>query len=224
VALPALSPPTPSAPLRVLEIGDSLGIDLGDRLEADLANSGLATTTMASQGDSGLANTGFYDWPAQLSALLATDHPQIVVVLLGANDDQGLVVDGQAVQPGTQAWAAAYAQRVDEIAQESIRAGARVAWVAVPPMQDVALNAFVNVVNAIDEREVDALPGTLFLASSSVLGGPAGAYENALPDASGASVVVRTPDGVHLTTPGAERLSSAVIAAMDRRWSLGIPA
>jgi len=76
---------------------------------------------------------------------------------------------------------------------------------------------------AIDEREVDAVTGTLYLASSSVLGGPAGAYEGALTDASGTSVVVRTPDGVHLTTPGADLLSRAVIVAMDQRWSLQIP-
>jgi len=221
--LPALAPPTPGAPLRVLEIGDSLGIDLGDRLEADGAAGGLATTTVAAQGDSGLANAAFNDWPAHLGALLATDHPQVVVVLLGANDDQGLSVDGQAVQPGTAAWAAAYAQRVDAVVGESVSAGARVLWVSVPPMHNGALDAFVAVVNAIDEREVDAVTGTLYLTSSSVLGGPAGAYEGALTDASGTSVVVRTPDGVHLTTPGADLLSRAVIAAMDQRWSLQIP-
>jgi hypothetical protein len=34
--------------------------------------------------------------------------------------------------------------------------------------------------------------------------------------------VIRTPDGVHLTSPGAELLSQAVIHAIDTRWNLSL--
>src|ERR1700690_1003493 len=44
--------PTTSAPLHVLEIGDSLGIDLGDQLQSQLDAAGWAVTTVASLGDS----------------------------------------------------------------------------------------------------------------------------------------------------------------------------
>ncbi len=37
---------------------------------------------------------------------------------------------------------------------------------------------------------------------------------------SGETEVIRTPDGVHLTTPGAELLAQAVIAGIDARWHL----
>src|SRR5580704_16968506 len=52
--LPPLLPATVASPLRVLEIGDSLGIDLGDQLQTQLDATGLARTSMAAVGDSGL--------------------------------------------------------------------------------------------------------------------------------------------------------------------------
>jgi hypothetical protein len=71
---PAFAPlrPTTASPLRVLEIGDSLGIDLGDQLQSQFDATGLVTTTVAALGDTGLANLSYYDWPAQLVTLLAT--------------------------------------------------------------------------------------------------------------------------------------------------------
>lgn len=218
---PALQP-TAASPLRVLEIGDSLGIDLGDQLQAQLDATGLATTTVAAMGDTGLANLSYYDWPAQLVPLLATDHPQLVVVFLGANDDQGLYVDGTAAEPGTATWAAAYGQRVDAVLREATDTGARVVWVGMPPMANADLNAAMAVEDTIYAHETDAFPGTVYVASAPVLGGASGQYETAGTDGSGQPVVLRTPDGVHLTPAGAGLLAAAVIDAVDSRWHLSL--
>jgi uncharacterized protein len=221
VSLPPLVATT-TTPLKVLEIGDSLGIDLGDQLQSQLDATGIVTTTMASLGDSGLANVSFYDWPAELAGLLAADHPQVVVVFLGANDDQGLYVDGTAAQPGTADWDTAYAGRVDEILSESQGAGARVVWVGMPPMGDPDLDAAMVTENAIFERQTDSFAGTLYVSSTSVLGNASGDYEAGITDASGQSVELRTPDGVHLTPAGAGLLAGVVIDAFDSRWHLSL--
>ena len=217
--------PTVASPLRVLEIGDSLGIDLGDQLRAQLDAAGAARTVVASVGDSGLSNLSYYDWPAHLATLLAADHPQLVVVFVGANDDQGLYVDGAAAAPGSPAWAAAYAGRVDDVVRESTSAGARVVWVGMPPMASSDLNAAVQLENGIYRRETAAYAGTLFVSSAPVLGDASGRYEITGVDASGEVAALRTPDGVHLTPAGAGLLARSVIAAVDGRWhlSLGAP-
>jgi hypothetical protein len=206
----------------VLEIGDSLGIDLGDQLHSQLDATGLATTTVAALGDTGLANLSYYDWPAHLVFLLATYRPQLVVVFLGANDDQGLSVDGAAAAPGTAAWTAAYGQRVDEVVREAIDTGARVVWVGMPPMANPDLNAAMDVEDTVYQHETDAFPGTLYMASTAVLGGASGQYQTSGTDASGHQVVLRTPDGVHLTPAGAAVLAAAVIDAVDSRWHLSL--
>ena len=216
--LPSLGTPTASSPLRVLEVGDSLGEDLGFRLQADLPATGVATVTMDSQGDTGLSNINYYDWPSHLEEDLASANPQIVVIFLGANDGQGFDVNGVPEEYGTPAWISAYTQRVDEMLQESNRAGARVVWVGMPLMQDPTLNQEMLQMDAIYKDQSAKFPGTLYLSSTPVLC-PGGQFTFSI-TSSGESEVIRTPDGVHLTTPGAELLAQAVISGIDARWHL----
>jgi hypothetical protein len=218
----ALRTPTAASPLRLLEIGDSLGIDLGDQLETELDSSGLVRTTMASTGDTGLANTSFYDWPRHLAALLSEFHPEIVVVFLGANDDQGLsTVDG-ATDPGNPDWEAGYGRRVDEVLDEATKAGARVVWVGMPPMADIGLNLAMEREDDIYQGQVSRYPGALYVPSNPVLGVASAPFQEAVVDGEGARVVARTPDGVHLTPEGATLLAGFVVAAIDRCWHLSL--
>jgi hypothetical protein len=211
-------------PLRVLEIGDSLGIDLGDQLKSQLDATGMARTTVASVGDSGLSNTTYFDWQGHLAGLLNTDRPQIVVVFMGANDDQGLYVNGMASAPGTLTWVEGYAQRVDELVREARSSGARVVWVGMPLMANPNLDAAMQRENTIYERETETFSATLYVSSISALDA-SGVYETNGEDTSGRHVALRTPDGVHLTPAGAGVLARAVINAVDQQWdlTLGIP-
>jgi len=220
-ALPSLLPAV-SAPLRVLEIGDSLGIDLGDQLRVLLDAHGMARTVVASVGDSGLSNISYYDWPAHLATLLATVRPQLVVVFIGANDDQGLSLDGAASVPGTPAWVAGYAGRVDEVVSEATNAGAGVVWVGMPPMASPDLDTAMQLEDAIYQRETAAAPGALYVPSTPVLGNPSGLFEITGVDAAGQAVTFRTPDGVHLTPAGAGLLAHSVVDAVDEHWHLAL--
>jgi hypothetical protein len=214
--------PTSASPLRILEIGDSLGIDLGDQLRDQIDSGGLAHTIVASVGDSGLSNITYFDWPAQLAAMLAADHAQVVVVFIGANDDQGIELGGVAAAPGTLAWTLGYRQRVDDILRVATTSGARVVWVGMPPMLNAGLNRAVQSQDLIYEREAEAFPGALYVSSDPVLGNAAGLYEPTGEDASGHLVVLRTADGVHLTPTGAGVLARTVIGAIDNVWRLSL--
>jgi hypothetical protein len=218
--LPILS--TAATPLRVVEIGDSLGIDLGIQLRSLLDARATVRTLVASVGDSGLSNISYYDWPAHLATMLTTNHPQLVVVFIGANDDQGLSLAGVVAVPGTSAWIAGYAGRVDAIVSEATNAGARVVWVGMPPMASPELNAAMGLEDAIYQRETETFPGALYVPSVPVLGNPAGLYEGTGTDESGQPVTLRTPDGVHLTPAGAALLAQTVIDAVDKRWHLSL--
>ncbi len=76
--------PTPTAApivtrngkVTVLEIGDSLGIDLGWGMQWALQSYPNVTLLQAAKGDSGLANVGFYNWPAALQAALKATTPR----------------------------------------------------------------------------------------------------------------------------------------------------
>ncbi|MDE3087543.1 MAG: DUF459 domain-containing protein, partial [Acidobacteriota bacterium] len=221
-ALPPLPVPSAVAPLRVLVVGDSLGVDFGGPFADTLAATGVVAAAVDAHVDTGLARPDYFDWPGELQGDLGRDHPQAVVVFLGANDPQNLVDGGSARAFGTPAWDTSYATRVGQFMAEATGAGARVLWVGMPPMQDQGLDDEMQHLDALYQMEAAAHPGVTFLSSWTVLGSPQGGYSEYLPGAGGAPVAVREPDGTHLSPGGAERLAQAVVAAMDRGWGLSL--
>ncbi|HEV3282226.1 MAG TPA: DUF459 domain-containing protein [Acidimicrobiales bacterium] len=225
--IPALDQhPTAANPLRVLVMGDSIGIDLGQPLVADLSATGVATATLDGRIDTGLSRPDYFNWPAELGVDLANDRPRLVVVMMGANDPQSLVgANGEGTTAyGAPGWSAGYGQRVSGLIGEANAAGAHVLWVGMPPMARSDLNAGMQVLNSVVEAQVGTDPaGATFLASSAVLGDAQGNYTAYLPNSSGAEVNIRTPDGTHLSPDGGERLSQAVLTAMRSQLHIDLP-
>ena len=212
--------PSAATPLRVLVIGDSLGIDLGDALTNDLANTGVVTATLDGEVNTGLTRPAYYNWPAELQADLPKYNPQVVVVMVGANDPQDF--PGPPDVPyGTAAWTTEYTQRVDAFMQEAASTGAKVVWVGMPPMQDPGRSAAMATLDGIYQTEA-AKYGVTYVSSTAVVGTPQGGY-TAYVQANGQEVNVRTPDGTHLAPGGAELLSQAVIATLRSQLHLAIP-
>ena len=223
--LPALNGnPTAADPLRVLVVGDSIGIDLGQPLVSDLAATGVVTTTLDGRVDTGLSRPDYFNWPAELSVDMSNVQPRLVVVMMGANDPQSLVSLGGGIPYGAAGWNAAYGQRVRAFIDEANAAGAHVLWVGMPPMAAAPLDAQMQVLNGIVQDQVAARRhGATYVASSTVLGDGQGNFAAYLPNSSGAEVNIRTPDGIHLAPGGGERLSQAVIDSIRSKLHIELP-
>jgi len=217
-----LAPPSAAAPLQVLAVGDSLGIDFGQSLVNDLAATGVVHAVLDGHIDTGLSRPDYFDWQAQLQTDLARYQPQAVVVFIGANDPQNFIEGGSALAYGSQAWSDAYARRVGAFMQAATSAHARVLWVGMPPMSDPVLNGKMQVLNGIYQAEASAHPGVTYFPSWTVLSGAEGGYAAFLPDTSGNEVQVREPDGTHISPAGAQRMSRAAVAGMDHAWGLNL--
>ena len=216
--------PTAADPLRVLVIGDSIGLDLGQPLVSDLAATGVVTTTLDGRVDTGLSRPDYFSWPAELSVDMSNVQPQLVVVMMGANDAQSLVSLGGSIPYGAAGWNAAYGQRVRALIDEANAAGAHVLWVGMPPMAAVPLNAQMQVLNGIVQGQVAARRSrATYVASSTVLADGQGNFTAYLPNSSGAEVNIRTPDGIHLAPGGGERLSQAVIDSIRSKLHIDLP-
>ena len=220
--LAPLAVPTQSAPLRLLVVGDSLGIDFGQPLVNDLAATDVVSAVLDGHIDTGLARPDYFDWQSELQRDLTQYQPQAVVVFIGANDPQNFMDGSTSLSYGTPAWNAAYAKRVGAFMAAATGAGARVLWIGMPPMADTSLNAKMENLNSIDQSQATAHTGVTYFASWSVLANAQGQYAAFLPDASGNEVEVRDPDGTHLSQPGAQRLSQAAIAFMSHEWGINL--
>ena len=194
----------------VLEVGDSLGVDLGWGLATVLQGTGHAFVG-AAVGDTGLAEPGYYNWPAHLANDLSSYRPGLVIVFLGANDEENLYVGGRFVPFGSTAWAAAYGQRVTTLLQEVRRAGARTLWVGMPPMGNPSFSQAMSIINGVYRSQVARQgQGAAYFPSSDVLGDQ-GTYEAGPPGIAGSAAPWRAPDGVHITQAGADVLAGAVV-------------
>jgi len=216
--------PTPAMPLKVLIVGDSVGLDLGQPLVNALAAYGDVSTYLDGRIDTGLSRPDYFNWPAELQVDLANQQPNLVVVMIGANDPQGLVTPTGSLSYGEPGWDAAYSARVAAFIAEANAAGAHVLWVGMPPMQNPGLNAELEHLNSLVQAQVAATKdnGASYLSSVPALGGAKGVYAAYLPDASGAVINVRTPDGIHLTPGGGARLAAAVTSAIQTQLHIAL--
>ncbi len=205
--------PAPVGSCTVLEIGDSLGNDLGWGLQREVApDSGLRLIQL-DKSSTGLANSGFYNWPVELASDLRAYHPQLVLISLGGNDEQGLYANGEAVQFPTGAWQAAYTERVRELVGEATASGAYVLWVSMPNMQQPTYGQGMQLLNSIYRQAVTSEPNATFVQTWQLFSNPQGAFQ-ATAMVNGDSVTLRSTDGIHYSYTGENVLATYVLREM----------
>jgi hypothetical protein len=224
------APPSPRVrtaadPLRLWVGGDSVAGFLCYEMEAIAQHDpGLAVHTHF-QISTGLSRPDYYDWPAHLAQDMAATNPEVVVLLVGANDDQPLQTAGGGVADfASPEWTAEYGRRAGALMDEVRRQGRTAVWVGLPVMRAHDFGARMEVIEDAVRRQAARRPGVLFLDSRPLFADPAGAYAAYLPDDSGALTLMRAPDGVHLSPQGGMRLAQAVLRMVhdhpDATWGL----
>jgi len=207
--------PTAAEPLRVLIVGDSIGLDMGGPLQSDLAGTGVVNAALDGRVSTGLTRPDYFNWPAELTADIKSTQPQVVVVMIGANDAQDFLGPPDVPYTSPQ-WNTLYAQRVAQFMQIAGSGGATVVWVGMPPMQDPGLNAQMSDVNAVVQHQATlAHPAVTFVSTDKSLGTTQGGYTAFVTNAAGQIVNVRTPDGTHLTPGGGQVVAQQVIGELQ---------
>jgi lysophospholipase L1-like esterase len=222
-ALRPILPPSPAHPLTVLDIGDSIGEDLGFGLGDEIGGRPGVKLVEDAVGSTGLAALDYYNWPAELELELREYHPRIVVVMLGGNDAQNFDVGKRYVGFGTPLWRVVYGGRVATMMRDATSAGARVVWVGLPVMspESTLSDTDMQIENSVYAAEAAAHPGVIFVSTWKTLANAAGQYSEYLPNSSGDLVEVRSTDGIHIDAPGGtDLLAQAVVASMDRAFKL----
>jgi hypothetical protein len=182
---------------RVLLIGDSIMVQASCAVADGLADTGVETYRQAASG-TGLLN-GALDWVAQTQALLSRDHPDAVVAIFVGNYPfpPARDISGRVIADDTPAFFAAWQQRAEQLSAEVRKAGARMYWVSPPPIVLPVLSHA-----ALLYEGYRKIPGVHTLDAGRVLAGPNGKAV-VKKSTCGRTVVLRTPDGVHLTEDGA---------------------
>jgi hypothetical protein len=209
--------PTAAVPLRLWIIGDSMAQVFGQSLVNASVDSGVVAATLDYRISTGLTRPDYFDWPAEVADRLPTLDPEVVVAMFGANDAQGLILDGSAVPYGTPAWRAEYGRRVGALMDQLTAGGRPVLWVSQPPMRSASFSQKMRELDAIYRREASRRPAVTFVDSTPVLGDDAGEWTPYLPGSNG-QTLARQADGIHLSRAGGDRLADVVLARIRASW------
>jgi hypothetical protein len=218
-----IAQPSAAHPLTVLDVGDSIGKDLGIGLADELGNVHGVQLLQNSVGDTGLANLGYYNWLAELPVQVAKYRPQVIVIMLGGNDAQSFQAGNQVVDFGTAAWHRIYPQRVGQLMSEATKGGAQVIWVGLPIMGPTSglSNTSIQAENAVFASEAKLHPGVTYLSSWKLFENASGQYATYLTEPGGNVVEVRDPDEVHFDPPGGtDLIGSFVVKKMEALWHI----
>ena len=210
------SPLTPDRPLRLWIGGDSLAGSLGPALGEKTAHTGVVAPTFDSRPSSGLASPSFFNWPEHATTEMARLNPEVVVFIMGTNDfsfTESTRVDAQGVPE----WRVSYARLVEQILGILGRNGRPVIWIGAPTLRDGEKDSGVRKVNEVAREVVERNADATYVDAYKLFSGLDGGYAATLPGVDGVPTRVRTSDGIHFTTKGAELLSAHVFALLDAR-------
>ena len=213
------SPPTttlaprvasPEEPLRILALGDSLMLDLQYGLARVLG--ARDDVLLTGKGALGFGFTvPHWDWDEDVlrdyDLSVAQARPEVILMMIGANEFEGHVVEGEALPAGSDRWREVLAERADEAVAHWLAGGGHVYWWTTPLMRDSRFSA-VEDLNVVWEDTMGAwAPAGSVLDSMEVLGDGDGRYRDEIVNEDGSIVPLRKEHGVHFLEIGADLLA-----------------
>lgn len=215
---------SPRRPLSIWVAGDSLSAEFGKSLYRLAAETGEMTPldVVDYQVATGLARPDKFNWPAEIAAKAKKLRPEVVVLVIGSNDDQTIrSQDGDNHPFGTDGWIAEYRRRVGAVMDQIIATGRHVVYPGVPIMENGGRNPRYQLINKIIKEEARARHGHVWYVDSYTLFQDAnGAYAQYLPNDDGQLVEMRTGDGIHFQRAGADRLARLTLQVMARPFAI----
>jgi hypothetical protein len=207
----------------ILEVGDSLGNDLGWGLARQLSGYPWLTLVQKDKSSSGLVNAWFYSWPAHLATYLHHYHPNVVIVFLGGNDEQNVKINGVIENVGTPAWKATYTHYVQQVVNVARGAGVQVMWVGLPVMQPTYYSQGAAMLNSIYRDVIRHSPGTAYVPTWRLFATASGAFMAQAP-VNGVNQQLRSSDGIHFSGVGENVVSTYVVSQLGDLFHLPLRA
>jgi len=217
---------SPKNPLRIWVAGDSLSAEFGKSLYRLAAETGEMTPldVVDFQVSTGLARPDKFNWPAEIASRTKSLDPEVVVLMLGSNDDQTIQSpDGHNLPFGTDGWQQEYRRRVGAVMDQIIAGNRYVVYVGTPIMENSGRNPRYQLINSLISAEAKSRKGRAWYVDSySLFQNADGGYSQYLPGDDGRLVEMRTGDGIHFQRAGADRLARRTLRIMADPFAIDV--
>lgn len=198
----------------VLLLGDSLIVTgFGESLEKSLNEHPGVRAVRRAKSSTGLARPDFFDWMKVGREEVERHAPDVVVVIMGGNDGQGLTDEnGKAkVQWGASGWEAAYRQRVEDFLRVLEAPGRKILWVELPVTKLPNFERKLRVIRRILREAVSAHEAAKHLDTKPFFtDARGGVLREARVEGFRKPMPLRMADGVHFTVAGGRYFASQV--------------
>jgi hypothetical protein len=209
--------PDGRARVDLVVLGDSFVEHSRDQIAAYATSKGLTNTVQ------GLGGTAMCNWTRQF-AEQARLRPKVLVLSYAGNDIPHTCFNPTAASRSPEAVAAGYRQALDRVIAQFAGKGVELYVVLPPPIRDQQFEQRAAAMRVMYRQAAADHPGLHLIDSATTLDPghkgfqltlPCQAFDKGCP-ASG-RIVVRRPDGIHVTPAGAERYARAIVDAIGGR-------
>lgn len=210
---PAAAPQPPSHQVqkaedakRVLVIGDFVGSAMAEGLTHAYADNPNVLIIKGTEGSSGFVRQDYYNWPDKVRDLVNKEKPDVVLVMIGANDRQTMKLPDRSLEYGDLTWNAYYQIRLDTFASRLQQTGHTWVWFGLPPFKKPQLSESTELFNGLYKTAAEKA-GARFVDVWDGFADDNGNFALSGYDINGQTTRLRTNDGVNFTFAGRRKLA-----------------
>lgn len=208
----ASSPPAPAAvrknknAKRVLVVGDFTASALADGLARAYNEDPDIAVIAKTEGSSGFVRNDYYNWPVKITDIIAKEKPDVIVVMLGANDRQVMTLANKTLDALSPEWSSNYGNRILSFTEALKKSGAPWIWLSLPSFKQQNLSQNVLELNA-RYRQATEKAGGHFVDTWEGFVDENGNFTLSGYDINGQRARLRANDGINFTLPGRRKLA-----------------
>jgi uncharacterized protein len=207
---------------KVLVIGDFMASALADGLIVAFASDPGIIIEKKTDGSSGLVRNDHLDWPQTLTTYIGEIKPAMVVIMLGANDRQQMVVNGKREKFQTEPWKTEYEKRVAAILDVVKQNKIPFVWTGLPAFSSPSLSADAATLNNYYRSKAEFAGGE-FVDIWDGFADENGKFIATGSDINGQPVRLRGSDGLSLTKAGKRKIAFYVEKPIRKLIGTSLP-
>lgn len=191
---------------KILVVGDFLANRTADGLSTAFAHAPGVVIVDRSNGSSGLVRDDYYNWPEQARSIVEEVQPSIIVVQIGSNDRQQLLVNGEREPVRSTNWLAEYERRTQLLIDELRVRNTPLLWIGLPAFKSPSMTTDMVAFNGVFRLQIEKAGGE-FIDIWDGFVDEEGKFIFTGSDINGQQVRLRGSDGINMTKAGRRKLA-----------------
>lgn len=204
---------------RILVLGDFVGNAVADGLNQLYAENPKVVILASTNLSSGLVNESHYNWLDNIGKLVTKEKPDIIVMALGANDNQPIKTGEKTINVEDKEWSDNYRQRIVSLSGALKGTGKPFFWLGNPSFKDPQLSQTISSLNRLYKQQMEAAGGHFVDVWEGFID-EQGKFALSGYDVNGKTVRLRANDGINFTSAGKKKLAFYLEKPLENLISL----